>query len=158
MFSSVRKLLLLSIFFITGCQWITIKDGRIPQELLSHAQPYLGEYFGRFNDVTGRLTIGLEGNHARVTFLDNKSNDLLGPNCQSKIGDLESIYVEGDKTNPKLKRAHFKFDANKCDNLVHGNSLEIEFKRDGSLKLFIVERYYAEDGIHQYLEGMFSRN
>lgn len=118
--------LFLVLAFAVGCKEISTSDGRIPQEYIEMAKPYMGNYVGQFEKVPTQLSLSMDGTGYVQLSVDG---DLLGAGCDSKIGSLKTVSVSGTKANPKVERVEFNFDSSKCP--VLGKELVLEFSPAG---------------------------
>jgi hypothetical protein len=132
MHSRILKFSVLSwavIGILSGCESeVEITDGEIPAQYLKVAQSHTGTYVGKFNGVPGELTLSLQGRRAVLSYKNQFGSDLVDPSCQSIIGDLLKVGVEGqDASNFELKSARFAFSANRCFPSVEGKEVVLSF-------------------------------
>jgi len=130
------KLSVLSLFacgMLSACESeVEITDGEIPSQYLNVAQKHTGTYAGKFNGVPGELTLSLQGRRAVLSYKNQFGSDLIDPSCQSMIGDLLKVGVEGqDSSNFELKSARFAFSANRCFPSVEGKEVVLSFSEKG---------------------------
>jgi hypothetical protein len=123
---SFGSFILLFILFVlgtalTGCeQTVQLKDGLIPEEMIPHLQPALGNYRGQVERRTIGLTASLQDKHLVL----QSSDDLIAPACDSKIGNLKQFsYKENKDKTIQITEAVFDFDPNLCGNDVLGRKL-----------------------------------
>ena len=135
-------LLALASLSLAGCNYVSLKDGKIPQEYLAPARAYAGTYHGHFNGHRGRLVIAIANQTARVSFEDGRGNDLLGGQCRSRIGRLEGVNISSDRK--RVKAAHFAFSPGACR--IEGRSLALHLQRDGSLEARVVKSSHTIPG------------
>jgi hypothetical protein len=181
--SAVKKwsLVTLAGAVLGGCNEVKIENGEIPQEAISSATPYLGEYPGSFDGRAGTLELKLDGRKALLNFRSTTGGELL-PGCHAMIGNLEAISVRTKDSHYILKNAKFAFDPNLCWSNIKGRQLIVEFsERRGrqSVGLYLHKESQIErkcrwdpgmpDGrtpprhtcqnveVRTYLEGQFTR-
>lgn len=114
---------------LVGCKEIQIKDGQIPTQYKAAAQKYMGSYSGKFEGIPGKINLTLEGNIVHINYTsEGGNNDILGAQCESNFGNLETIYISGTEEKPTLDQANFKFNPNRCGNEIKGRTLYLYFK------------------------------
>ncbi len=119
-------LLFVLMGFTVGCKDITTSDGRVPKEYIEMAKPYMGTFVGQFEKVPTQLSLSMDDTgYVRLSAANANGSDILGENCNSKIGSMKVISVSGSKQNPKVNRVEFNFDPNKCP--IMGRSIVLEF-------------------------------
>ncbi len=146
----MQKLFLIAAALaLVGCNYVSIKDGKIPAEYLPQAKAYAGTYSGQFNGRAGRLVISIRNQMVYATFQDARSNDILGESCRSSIGRLTGASISSDKK--RVKAVYLAFNPGRC--AAEGRSLELHVQRDNSLEARIVESSYVVPGGEQCFGG-----
>ncbi len=168
-----------ALTFLNACKEIKIENGEIPDQYLAQAQQLVGDYAGEFARRKGVLQLRLDENVAKAHFSSSLGDDLLGEECNSRIGFLKRVTVSGDGDEAKLKNATFAFDPNHCKDEVWGEELSLDFKKESDkIKIYASVFHYAtweldcyytydpiqgtrqvcsEDYVHHYLRGKFVR-
>lgn len=124
---------------IVSCRYVKITNGRIPAAYLNQVKQIEGVYVGRMDSQSVTLKVQLEGDYLRVT----AHPDILGSNCQSRIGNLKEVMVKGREPNYEVTDAYFDFDPNFCSANILGRSLAFGIKKSGAnikLSASILER------------------
>ncbi|MCM2282620.1 MAG: hypothetical protein NDI61_12325, partial [Bdellovibrionaceae bacterium] len=111
---------------LPACNEIDVIKGEIPAEHIEAAEPYMGEYQGRFDDRLGVLKLELRDRYVVLSFVDAQGGDLL-PGCGARIGDLKTVGVKEKSKKYSLRRAKFDFDPGSCANRIEGRILQLEF-------------------------------
>lgn len=128
----MKRLWVLIFLVLAGCKEVKIENGRIPAEYLTLAAQFMGSYTGKFNGKESTLTLRLEGDIVKVAYHDENGSDILGARCASSFGLLETIYVGGGQSNPKLDQANFVFNPNQCAAQILGRQLHLDFTKRNS--------------------------
>lgn len=119
------------ILLLAACERVATKDGTVPNEYMSVAKLYLGDYTGQLEGVNGTLTLSLEGNRPVLKFVGSNGNsDILGGNCDAIIGQLAAITPEKKNDQIRVDAAEFSFSGNKCP--ILGDAFFIDFKHLGN--------------------------
>jgi len=166
------------VLVLFGCKEVKTLDGQVSAEYLKEAKQLEGVYHGSFAGVTGDLRLSFNERTPQISFKSAMGDDLLSPNCQSKIGLMESFQIEDTSSPAYLDYAIFKFDAHLCSSEIAGQSLKLDFNKNGqSLRLSLLKDRKithvdvdctegprrtictpARDEINEtYLEGKFQR-
>jgi hypothetical protein len=161
--------------FLFGCKEVAIKDGRIPKEHLKHAKTIEGRYVGSFNGKKAEMNLFLHGDRPKLKYQDSSSYDILGTDCQSKIGDLKTVWIDQSKAEPTLERMEFALNPGQCAGLVEGRRVILRFLRAHRFEARILEFTEVEDEcdprfpppregdlcgktkVPYYLEGLFNK-
>ncbi len=138
--------LLIGSYGLFGCNSIATPDGKIPATYLDKAKEFAGIYQGEFNGITGEILLRLEGDVPSLTFTSTSGHDLLGPSCNSSIGELAQIdtTLTGD-----LSGAVFNFDPGKCQ--IEGRTVELDFDASQDGKIITVS--IIKDHTEAYIPG-----
>lgn len=181
----VRYLALSFAFLaIVGCREVKVKNGEVPPKYVPMAMKFMGTYQGQFDGVPATLNLVMNGNKVVVEYADRESRDILGPQCDSRVGNLLAVKVDEVGTDRyELKRVRFALNPNRCKHEIEGRELVMEVRRKDSrvdLSLSILgqltweERCRIEPGnpaagippkrvcerepVQQFLTGKFRKN
>jgi hypothetical protein len=138
---SIFRILLyaVTILLITSCKSsIEITDGRIPKEYLEGVKLILGSYSGKFEGTPLTLALSLDNDRLRVI----TNRDLLGPSCNSTVGDLIKMQLQKQDGATQIHQGIFSLNIGNCD-FIRGRNLKIgaEMRKDTpSLHLSILAR------------------
>lgn len=139
----IALLTLLSLSLVLpSCKSGEIVNGEVPNQYLPEAKKLEGVYHGKFNGVSGALTISFEGNRPVVTYKNKKGTDLLNNNCNSQIGLLREVEVQNQNGNMQITSAVFDFNPGSCSKEIAGRHLRIAIKESNdnpALTLGVVE-------------------
>lgn len=117
----------LSIFLgLTACKEVKFNNGEVPEKYMDQAKGLEGSYNGQFNGRTGKLSILFQGNKPYLIFEGTDTKDIIGNQCDSQFGDLQTAYINNSK---KLESVTFAFRPNNCVS-VHGESITLLFNSD----------------------------
>lgn len=123
--------LVVAVAILGGCQYIEIKDGRVPAQYLSAAKAYEGTYSGAMEGVPGKIQIAFEGDTPRLVYTGQNGNDIIGNGCNSTIGLLQGVVVNEDNGTYKVSGADWGFNPGTCG-FIRGRQVEMAFKeKDG---------------------------
>lgn len=126
----------LALSFLSACKEVRTEDGVIPEKYQASAEKILGQFDGwtRLESTQTALPhpedeaiyTRLEFDLTEESQLQIKSigEDLVGRRCNSKVGELFSIFVDDDS---RIVAATFLFDSGNCWSEVEGRSLTVEF-------------------------------
>ncbi len=109
-------------FGLFGCDSIKTPDGKVPSKYLDVAKVLVGTYQGQFNDVSGEISLQLEGDTPVLTYTDARGHDLLGPDCGSLIGKMTELGISSDD---QVGSASFELDPGKCN--IEGRAVNLDF-------------------------------
>jgi hypothetical protein len=137
-------ILLTSSLTLSACnQTIEIRNGEIPNEFLPHIQRILGNYHGQMSLRDMDLRVALDGNVLKLL----PSDDLVGPRCQSVVGDLLRVSYKQDTDKKdkeiRIQDAVFAIDPNLCSDRVEGRELHFTLISSFPIlwKVQMVDRY-----------------
>ena len=117
---------------LVGCNDVDVVDGRIPAEYLEQSRVLVGTYAGQMEMRAVTLTLALDGDRMVMT----SSPDFLGEGCQSAIGNLKKVKVDGNNNNYTVEGGSFAFDPNLCSMNVRGRQLDVRLRnRNGRIEL-----------------------
>ncbi len=136
--------LMMGLISLAACDEVEFRNGRVPAEYVAQAQASAGTFKGKFLGQEGELTLSLQDDVALLTYNSDKGNDLLGNECQSRIGHLKKARI---KDNKRITHLYFSFNAGKCD--IPGRELDLEFSKDYKRITLYLEDY---DSITQECE------
>lgn len=122
---------------MTACKEVKVENGEVPDEYRALAAQYMGTYSGSMDRVPGAITFAFVGRKVVATYQNNSGNDILNPRCESRIGNLLGVTVEGggSKGDVRLTAAKFAFDPNYCWPSVKGRELVVSFRNvNGALR------------------------
>lgn len=123
-----KILLITPLFGLAACKDVKTPDGKIPADYVDEAQAYMGTYDGKFDGRRGTITLSLNGDRPVVQFnSDSGSNDIAGNNCNSEVGQLESVDIDKKKDQYELDSATFSFHPGNCFE-IQGRELTLSFK------------------------------
>lgn len=146
---SFSALAVFSLAAVVGCNEIDVKDGKVPNEYLSVARQYTGVYRGKFEGRAGQIELRLEGNTAVLSYRDARGDDLLRPECGSRIGLLRTVSVSEHNGAYELKSAKFDFNPGDCWTELEGRDLHLYFSvKNGQRRVklsMLKEITYEED-------------
>jgi hypothetical protein len=168
----ISFLAVFSLFLFAACdKTVETPNGIVPDAWLPALQIFTGSYSGTMEKTATNLSLTLQGNKPVL----NASADLLGPSCDSAIGELESISV--DEKAHTLSGMTFALDPGNCAR-IEGRTVNLifSFAKDGSIADLAVNILYRSDsdsictpghnGIdqcrpnltYQYYSGSFKKN
>lgn len=128
----MKKLRLLGLalaFVMAGCQYIDIKDGRVPAQYLSAAKAFEGVYKGNMEGIPGQIEIKFNEDIPRLSFAGENGNDLIHPSCQSIVGLLQGVMVDDAGNNTyKVTGADFAFNPGTCFK-IQGRQVHLPLKK-----------------------------
>lgn len=158
--------LLFILFYLFGCKYITIENGRIPDEFLTHAKIYQGTYYGNFETHSGKIDISFKDGAPELVYTDKFGNDILDKKCQSQIGQLKSLILLEQKNHIFNNQAVFAFNPGSCKD-IQGHEITLSFKDKNNFTVRIYNKTVQVNdcrykpcqpsNVFQYSIGSFSR-
>ncbi len=130
-----KALLMMICLGLVGCREIEIHDGLVPVELIPAAQEFLGTYSGNFEHQNLLMDVALQDQKLVVQFRDPVSGqpkELFPQGCDSKVGDLQLIWINRDKQPTGWSMA---FDSGKC--YAEGNSVTFAIQKKNNQALVL---------------------
>ena len=178
-----RILLLCLTIALVSCSQVKVTNGEIPRAHFDAAQALVGAYRGEFAGSAGTLDIALlpgqSGHRLVVRFSGNAHDDLLGPSCRSRIGDLTALSTQDVDGRKYIERARFAFDANACADAIAGRDIALNVRvtaQNIQLRLALLQsftfnhrcrreppppvssgRTVCDQPVAEYLSGVFER-
>jgi hypothetical protein len=146
---SLPFMALLMVSALSGCvDTIDVKDGRVPESLLSAAQLWTGSYSGRFDGLSTEMTFSLDGDRPVVTF----NRDLAGNTCNSRVGELKSIGHEKAESGETVENLTFELDPGQCGFQLQGRSLSMSATVSGGKVTSISMSYLKRTEMVQHCD------
>lgn len=146
-----------------GCQRASVRDGRVPAEVLPQARALSGLYLGKFAGREGKLRLALVGDRPVVLWQDAQDRrpggDLLDPRCGSRVGRLKELRTRvTENGTEKIRSAVFAFDPGACSS-VQGRTLEISFNGENRFNIYLLDREETDSArpAEHYFSGTFRR-
>ncbi len=140
----LQGLLALMMLSLVGCKSISIEGGHLPKQYLLQAKKLEGRYVGSFEGTKAEIVLFLRGDRPILKYVDQTSKDILGADCQSKIGLLQAIMVENKNGRESLGPLEFGFDPGHCVS-VQGRQVILRFLKRNQFEIRILD--------HRELEG-----
>lgn len=132
-------------FALVGCKEVEIQNGEVPESYMYLAKKLGGTYAGSFDGIRGDLVIKFDGNRPILEFINPQGKEILGADCDSEIGLLQTVYLKGRKESPKISSAVFELDPGRCRFQIQGRQLTLEFDDSHQkIRAAILKRRYEE--------------
>ena len=147
------------------------ENGVIAEAARASFGPYLGRYDGQFEGRDAALNFGVQSGRASLSVSgpDGTEIDVLGPDCQSSIGEMVQTRFNKDG---QIKFSVFDLDQGSCGERITGRSAEILFDRPTAATLRIERDFEVKQvcrrasgddfncrtfKVRSYLQGRFDR-